>query len=146
MSQIFDAKKYKEIEVFYSDIDKNMTKNYKSDLSLIINNADVAQALQSLILTPLGSVPFRPNFGSDIENILFETMGLLQADRIRNRIQTAITSFEPRVNLGGVEVIPDTANNVYNVYIYYSIVYDKTQSYKLFIPIQSYSSEEEEVM
>ncbi len=141
MARIFDAKKYKEVEVFYSDIDKNMTKNYKSDLSLTINNADVAQALESLILTPPGSVPFRPNFGSDIDDILFETMGLLQADRIRNRIQSAINSFEPRVNLGGVEVQPDLENNVYNVYIYYSIVYDKTQSYKLFIPIQSYSGE-----
>ena len=47
MTKIFDAKKYKEIEIFYSDIDKNMTKNYKSDMSLIINNADVTQALQS---------------------------------------------------------------------------------------------------
>ncbi len=130
MTKIFDAKKYKEIEVFYSDIDKNMTKNYKSDLSLTINSSDVAQALQSLILTPTGSVPFRPNFGSDIDDILFENMGLLQADRIRNRIQSAINSFEPRVNLNGVEVQPDLENNVYNVYIYYSIIYDKTKSYK----------------
>ena len=141
MARIFDAKKYKEVEVFYSDIDKNMTKNYKSDMSLTINNSDVAQALKSLILTKIGSVPFRPNFGTDIDNILFENMGLLQADRIRNRIQSAINSFEPRVNLDGVEVQPDLENNVYNVYIYYSVIYDKTKSYKLFIPVQSYSNE-----
>jgi len=141
MARIFDAKKYKEVEVFYSDIDKNMTKNYKSDMSLTINNSDVAQALKSLILTKIGSVPFRPNFGTDIDNILFENMGLLQADRIRNRIETAVKSFEPRVILGSINVIPNYDTNVYSVYIYYSTVYDKTKSYKLFIPVQSYSNE-----
>ena len=141
MSQIFDAKKYKEIEIFYSDIDKNMTKNYKSDMSLIINNADIAQAITSLIKTKIGSVPFRPNFGADIDTILFEKMGLLQADRIRNRIETAINSFEPRVVLNSISVIPSFETNVYDIYIYYNILYDKTQSYKLFIPIQSYSNE-----
>jgi hypothetical protein len=141
MTKIFDAKKYKEIEVFYSDIDKNMTKNYKSDMSLIINNADVAQALSSLVLTKIGSVPFRPNFGTDIDTILFENMGLIQADRIRNRIETAVKSFEPRVTLDNINVIPDYENNIYDIYIYYSTIYDKTKSYKLFIPIQSYSGE-----
>ena len=141
MSQIFNAKKHKEIEVFYSDIDKNMTKNYKSDMSLIINNADVAQALSSLVLTKIGSVPFRPNFGTDIDTILFENMGLIQADRIRNRIETAVKSFEPRVTLDNINVIPDYENNIYDIYIYYSTIYDKTKSYKLFIPIQSYSGE-----
>jgi len=141
MSQIFDAKKYKEVEIFYSDIDKNMTKNYKSDLSLTVNNADIAQALSSLVLTRIGSVPFRPNFGADIDTILFENMGLLQADRIRSRIETAVKSFEPRVILGNINVVPNYDANVYSVYIYYSTVYDKTQSYKLFIPVQSYSNE-----
>jgi len=141
MARIFDAKKYKEVEVFYSDIDKNMTKNYKSDMSLIINNADVAQALSSLVLTKIGSVPFRPNFGTDIDTILFENMGLIQADRIRNRIETAVKSFEPRVTLDNINVIPDYENNIYDIYIYYSTIYDKTKSYKLFIPIQSYSGE-----
>ena len=141
MSQIFNAKKYKEVEIFYSDIDKNMTKNYNSDVSLIINNSDIAQALSSLVLTKLGSVPFRPNFGADIDTILFENMGLLQADRIRNRIETAIKSFEPRAVIDSISVMPEYDTNVYNIYIYYSTVYDKTQSYKLFIPIQSYSSE-----
>ena len=141
MSQIFDAKKYKEIEIFYSDIDKNMTKNYKSDMSLIINNADIAQAITSLIKTKIGSVPFRPNFGADIDTILFEKMGLLQADRIRNRIETAVNNFEPRVVIDNITVLPNYDINVYDIYIYYSTIYDKTKSYKLFIPIQSYSSD-----
>jgi len=141
MSQIFDAKKYKEVDIFYSDIDKNMTKNYRSDMSLVINNADVAQALTSLILTKIGSVPFRPNFGADIDTILFESMGLLQADRIRNRIETAVKSFEPRVVLQNINVVPKYDENIYDIYIYYSTIFDKTKSYKLFIPIQSYSSE-----
>ena len=141
MAKIFDAKKYKEVEVFYSDIDKNMTKNYNSDLSLTINNGDVAQALSSLVLTPLGSVPFRPDFGTDIDTILFEKMGLLQADRIRSRILTAVQSYEPRVNINSVEVQPDYNGYIYNVYIYYSVIYDETQSFKIFIPIQSYSNE-----
>jgi len=141
MTKIFDAKKYKEVDVLYSDIDKKMRKNYNSDLSLIINNADVSQALSSLILTPLGSVPFRPDFGTDIENILFEKMGLLQADRIRSRILTAVQSYEPRVSINSVEVQPDYNNSTYNVYIYYNVIYDETQSYKIFIPIQSYSNE-----
>ena len=68
-------------------------------------------------------------------------MGLLQADRIRNRIETAIKSFEPRVTLDSINVIPKYDTNVYDVYIYYSITYDKTKAYQLFIPIQSYSSE-----
>ena len=141
MSKIFDKKKYDEIEVFYSDIDRNMTKNYKSDISLAVNYADVSQSISSLIQTRLGSVPFRPNFGADVQNILFEKMGLLQADQIRSRIETAITSFEPRATLDNINVLPNYDANIYEIYIYYTIIYDKTQSYKLYIPLQSYSSD-----
>lgn len=141
MSKIFDAKKYKEVEIFYSDIDKNMSKNYNSDISLIINNADVAQSLQSLLMTEKGSVPFRPDFGCDLSTILFENMSLLQADRLRTRIINTVKTFEPRVLINDVNVIPEYASNLYSVYIYYKVIYNTTQVYKLYIPLQSISNE-----
>ena len=132
---IFNKSQYKTTEVFFSDIDKNMTKTHSSDMSLIINNADVSQSLTSLVLTQTGSVPFRPEYGTDVHDILFENMSLIQADRLRSRIESSINTYEPRVNLQTVDVRSDHDTNTYNVYIHYSIIYDNVESYTLYIPI-----------
>jgi len=132
---IFNKSQYKTTEVFFSDIDKNMTKTHSSDMSLIINNADVSQSLTSLVLTQTGSVPFRPEYGTDVHDILFENMSLIQADRLRSRIESSINTYEPRVNLHTVDVKSDHDTNTYNVYIHYSIIYDNVESYTLYIPI-----------
>jgi len=135
MATIFNRSQYKTTEVFFSDIDKNMTKTHSSDMSLIINNADVSQSLTSLVLTQTGSVPFRPEYGTDVHDILFENMSLIQADRLRSRIESSINTYEPRVNLQTVDVKSDHDTNTYNVYIHYSIIYDNVESYTLYIPI-----------
>ena len=135
MATIFNKSQYKTQEVFFSDIDKDMTKTYSSDMSLIINNADVSQSLTSLVLTQTGSVPFRPEYGTDVHDILFENMSLIQADRLRSRIESSINTYEPRVNLQTVDVKSDHDTNTYNVYIHYSIIYDNVESYTLYIPI-----------
>ena len=132
---IFNRSQYKTQEVFFSDIDKDMTKTYSSDMSLIINNADVSQSLTSLVLTQTGSVPFRPDYGTDVHDILFENMSLIQADRLRARIESSINTYEPRVRLHTVDVKSDYDTNTYNVYIHYSIIYDNVESYTLYIPI-----------
>lgn len=136
--RLFKRNDLKDIEVFFSDYDKNLTKNYKNDIGLLINNASVEQAISTLIMTPKGSVPFRPDFGCEINNILFENVSYIQADRIRSRVEKAIKENEPRVIIKTVEVsIDDTKPNTYDVYIHYKTIYDNVESYTLHIPISS---------
>jgi len=140
MTSIFKRNKYKEIDIYYSDFDPGMSKNYQSDTSMAINNKSIEIALQKLLLTTPGTVPFRPLFGTDLSSILFETMSLIQGDRMRTRIISAINSFEPRVIIQDVKVNPDTNNNIYNVYIKYKVRYNNVDEYTLRVPIQSQSN------
>jgi len=128
----------KEVEIFYSDFDEHLTPNYQKDIGLKINNSAIEQALGLLIMTPLGSVPFRPEFGSEIHEILFENMNLIQADRLRTRIEKSIKENEPRVELQRVDVNINTLHeNTYDVYITYKTLYDDVESYTLHIPINA---------
>ena len=117
-----------------------MLKNYEKDISLRINDSDINQALKSLIMTPLGSVPFRPDFGSEITDILFELMSTINASRLGAAIEMAVNNYEPRIKLTSLYVLQDGDNNRYDVYINYNIIYDLTEPYTFYLPLTVNSS------
>jgi phage baseplate assembly protein W len=102
----------------FKDFDLNM-KSHPVTGKLITrkNNDSLKQALKCLILTDKGERPFRPLFGSDIRQRLFDLMDPAIASTIEFDVMTAIKNYEERVELiaVGVDGDPDSNNLIVNI-------------------------------
>jgi phage baseplate assembly protein W len=92
------------------------------DLIAIKNETAIARSVRNLILTRPGEKFFNENLGSRISQSLFENLDDISANIIRSEIENTIKTYEPRVELIDVKVIPDYDNNSFDVVISYNII------------------------
>ena len=92
------------------------------DLVQVKDKAAIVQAIQSILLTRKGERPFQPEFGCDVQNMLFEPLDYASAGTIKQEIREAINRYERRVSVTLIECEPDFDNNGYNVQMQYTIV------------------------
>ena len=84
---------------------------------------DVYQAIYTLLTTRVGQRIFRPNYGSYLDNYLFEPCDEDTADRILFDIITTITQ-EPRVQLNRSQttVTPLPEKNMFAIRIVFTVL------------------------
>jgi len=92
------------------------------DLVQVKDKAAIVQAIQGILLTRKGERPFQPEFGCDVQNMLFEPLDYASAGTIKQEIREAINRYERRVSVTLIECEPDFDNNGYNVEVEYTIV------------------------
>ncbi len=86
-----------------SDIDINFSKNkFTDDVSLVKDAYAIRQSLINLILTIPGEKPFNRNFGTKINDMLFENFSPMVSMRMEMEIRDSIKLFEPRVRVDDV--------------------------------------------
>ena len=92
------------------------------DVIPLKNERAISRSVKNLVLTHLQARPFNPYLGSRLGESLFELMDTTSASLVSEEITQTIDSFEPRVKLRNVEVIPYYDSNAYDVTIVYEIV------------------------
>ena len=92
------------------------------DLIQLKNANAIARSIRNLIMTVPGERPFNPVLGSQVTNLLFETLDKLTASSIKSEIENTIVNFEPRVRLNDVTVDARPDNNQFDVSIQYNII------------------------
>ena len=87
------------VEITYSDIDVDLTKNpYTGDLSVKNDLHAIRQAIQNIVMTRKGERPFQPDFGGELDEFLFELPGsFLTTITLKTRMENTINRFDPRV-------------------------------------------------
>jgi len=136
MSNIF--KRSINDNVYYSDLDINMTVNWNKDLSVRYNAYAVSQALINIVTTRKGSMPFDPEYGSNITSELFSTMTPFMFTSLEEELTNSIRTYEPRVEYLNVELRPSSANkNTIEVTITFSTIYDLNDTQTLSFEIMS---------
>ena len=93
-----------------------------NDLVSIRDEDAIKRSVKNIIFTILGEKPFEPNFGSVINDALFDLDTNLNEIRIQDEITSSLNRFEPRINniIVTVSVTPDT--NEMNCTVQYDIV------------------------
>jgi len=85
----------------YTDIDYRLnTKN--KDLKLSEDAEAINNSIRNILLTQKYTVPGNPEFGSDLERVLFEQMDEITLTLIRNIIITEISRWEPRITINDI--------------------------------------------
>lgn len=91
----------------------------------------IYQSLDNLLKTNKGDRLFNPNYGSDLENLLFEPLDELTAFSIYNNIIKLVSQEEPRIVLhyGGSTVVANFNNNSFDVTLKFKLLDDSLEDY-----------------
>ena len=92
------------------------------DLITLKNENAIARAVRNIVLTTPGEKLFDPDFGSSVNEILFENVDEITAVSIQDEIRNCLNNYEPRVDLVDVNVDPNFDENQFDVKITYRIV------------------------
>ena len=107
----------------FKDINLSFKRHPVTNDVLTIRNEDaIKRSVRNIIFTILGEKPFQPNFGSVINESLFDLNTNLSEIRITDEIKSSLLNYEPRIdNIEvTVQVAPD--RNEMNCTVQYDIV------------------------
>ena len=107
----------------FKDINLSSKRHPVTNDVLTIRNEDaIKRSVRNIIFTILGEKPFEPNFGSVINNSLFDLSTNLNEVRISDDIEQSLLNYEPRIDNIEVttSIYPDS--NEVNCTIQYDII------------------------
>ena len=107
----------------FKDINLSFKRHPVTNDVVTISNEDaIKRSVKNIIFTILGEKPFEPDFGSVINQSLFDLNTNLNEIRVSDEIKTSLDNYEPRINNVdvSVSVLPDT--NEMNCTVQYDIV------------------------
>jgi phage baseplate assembly protein W len=93
-----------------------------NQVSMVENEEDIRQSLIILLNTTIGERVLRPEYGANMEDLLFEALNVTTATMISNRIKRAILFHEPRVKVEEIDMRPDFEEGRIEVLISYFII------------------------
>ena len=112
----------------YKDLSLFFTPNPVSgDVTMVTDVQDIKRSVRNLVMTNRFEKPFHPEVASHVRDLLFERFTPLTFNLLRNRIETVLANYEPRVSVTDVE-IDDSGqamdNNELNVRIFFTLKND----------------------
>lgn len=107
----------------YRDLDLDFQINpVTGDINKKTGEDAIKRSVRNLIFTNFYERPFKSFIGSEIPNLLFDTVDVMTASLIEDALARLINKFEPRVRLQRVSVAADVDNSGFNVTIQYVII------------------------
>ena len=75
-----------------------------ASIMLVAEEIDVAQSLQILLGTRMGERVLQPNFGCNLDVMLFEPITTTLVANVKDMIHTAILYYEPRIDVDAIQI------------------------------------------
>jgi len=100
----------------YKDISLSFGKNpVTNDVIAVFGEEAVKRSIQNILRTHMGEVPFFPEFGSRINQLLFEPIDPMTTALLRDEILATIGGYEPRCIVQRIELTPSDDEQKYTV-------------------------------
>ena len=107
----------------FKDINLSFKRHPVTNDVLTVSDEDaIKRSVKNIIFTILGEKPFEPNFGSVINQSLFDLNTNLNEIRVSDEIKQSLLNYEPRIDniVVTASVYPDS--NELNCTVQYDIV------------------------
>ena len=109
----------------YRDLSLFFTPNpVTGDVTMVTDVQDIKRSVRNLVMTNRFEKPFHPEVASHVRDLLFERFTPITFNLLRNRIETVLENYEPRVSVTDIE-IEDSGqamdNNELNVRIFFTL-------------------------
>ena len=122
----------------FKDISMSFKVNpLNDDLIALKNETAIARSVRNIVMTIPGERFFQPNFGSEVNRLLFNNIDDISASLIESQIRHSIENYEPRVKLRSLIVDPNFDNNSFDIKITYDIIGADVPSQELQFALQS---------
>lgn len=95
---------------------------------LVEDEQDIAESIQIVLNTALGERVMHPDFGANLEDLLFERIDITTLTMITNRLKRAFLYHESRVNVDDIDLTPDIENGIIQVTVSYTIAATNTRT------------------
>ena len=107
----------------FKDINLSFKRHPVTNDVVTIRNEDaIKRSVKNIIFTILGEKPFIPQFGSVINESLFDLNTNLSEIRITDEIKSSLLNYEPRIDNIEVTVQVSPDRNEMNCTVQYDIV------------------------
>ena len=107
----------------FKDINLSFKRHPVTNDVVTIRDEDaIKRSVKNIIFTILGEKPFEPNFGSVINESLFDLNTNLNEIRISDEIKQSLLNYEPRIDNIEVTVSIYPDSNEMNCTVQYDIV------------------------
>ena len=106
----------------FKDINLSFKRHPVTNDVVAIRDEDaIKRSVKNIVFTTLGEKPFMPQFGSVVNESLFDLNTELSEIRVSDEIRSSLLNFEPRIDnvIVNVTVSPDT--NEMNCTVQYDI-------------------------
>jgi phage baseplate assembly protein W len=130
-----DTKVYEEVvdtDSVYTDLhlDLQLLKNIglgknttdSKDIRVDNDILAVKNSVRNILTTKKGEKILAPEFGSSLEQYLFEPVSEVYARMIGQEILNDIENFEPRIRVQKIKVVPQPDENQYQILVVYSFL------------------------
>jgi phage baseplate assembly protein W len=84
-----------------------------ASVEMVRNEEDIKQSLNILLSTFLGERVMQPKYGCNLEEFMFDPLNSTMIGFIKDRVETAILYFEPRILTEKVEVTGDDSSDLW---------------------------------
>ncbi len=119
---------YSDLNIFVGELSAN---------ELILDEESIRQSIMTILSTPAESRFFFPEFGSNLDRLLFDPFDDKTRFLVQRSVTKAINKWEPRVSLDRTEVTMDFESSSYYCSITYSIPALSNKSYSLAFSLRS---------
>ena len=107
----------------FKDINLSFKRHPVTNDVVTINDEDaIKRSVKNIIFTILGEKPFEPDFGSVINDSLFELNTSLNQMRISDEIKQSLLNYEPRIDNISVNASVYPESNELNCVVQYDII------------------------
>jgi phage baseplate assembly protein W len=93
-----------------------------NSVKMVEEEEDIKQSLMILLSTIKGERVMQPDYGANMEDLLFEPLNVSFAKRISEKIERAILFFEPRIKTDDISFNQDNENGLVELRIDYTII------------------------
>lgn len=107
----------------YKDVSSSFINPISGDVLASTDIDSVKNSIRNIVLTPIGTRAFFPDFGSRVGDLLFELADITTQVAIETEISECILNFEPRVSELKVDVKDQSEQNAYFVTLTFSMDY-----------------------
>ena len=107
----------------FKDINLSFKRHPVTNDVLAVSDEDaIKRSVKNIIFTILGEKPFEPEFGSVINNSLFELNTSLNEMKVSDEIKQSLLNFEPRIDNIRITVSIYPDSNELNCTVQYDII------------------------
>lgn len=99
----------------FKDVSFSFIHPATGDLLLATDIDAVKNSIKNIVLTPIGTRPFFPEFGTRANSLLFELADGFTASQLKDEIERGVRKFEKRILNFQVSVTDDHERNAYRI-------------------------------